>query len=83
MNDLDEDKYAIKVAKLLIVCQSRFSEFADHADNFVRFTKAFNFPNEKINCLHGREFATRNYRSRVLLGFKKLNCRASCHSNCS
>ena len=31
--------------------QSRFSEFADQADNIALFTNPFIFPEEKINCL--------------------------------
>ena len=68
-NALDEVKYVSKIAKLLIACQSRFSEFAGQADNVVLFNKPFNYPEEKINCLYRREFATRNYRYEVLLGF--------------
>jgi len=43
-NALDEVKYVSKIAKLLIACQSRFSEFAGQADNIVLFTKPSNYP---------------------------------------
>lgn len=50
-NDLYEDKYTSKVAKLLSAFQSRFSEHADHAENNASFTNLFNVSEEKINYL--------------------------------
>jgi len=55
VNDLDEDKYVSKVAKLLIVCQSWFSEFTNRTDNIVLFTKPFNYPEEKISYTYTEE----------------------------
>ena len=50
-NGFDKDIYKSKVAELLNSFQSRFSEFANQADNIALFTNPFIFPEEKINCL--------------------------------
>jgi len=75
-SDLDEDIMRITLPNFWVLPCHDFSEFSDHSESNCSYYKPIQLFKLK-DQLPRRKFATRNYRSEVLIGFEMFICRAS------